>query len=224
MGGGGRVAILVGVIVMSACGRTILDDPVGELPGASTPFADAASPRADASVATEDAARTPFGCVAGDPDQVCNENPAVNALWGTCLQSGGCVCNDGFSYDAATGKCRFGSLCLASGADPWVFSTNLGLVGCGARPETACVASSNYDALQATVGTLLMSACGLPPLIYVRVVFADGCPTLVEMKPAVGAAPLDSALTSCVTKALAQQRWRCAEPTGCALVEWDTLP
>jgi hypothetical protein len=224
MGGGVRVAMLVGVIVMSACGRTILDDPVGEIPAASTPFADAASARADASITTADASRTAFGCVAGDPDQVCNDDPAVSALWGTCLPSGGCLCNDGFSYDAATGKCRFGSLCLASGADPWVFSTNLGLVGCASRPAATCVASSNYDALQATVGTLLMSACGLPPLIYVRVVFGDGCPTLVEMKPAVGAAPLDPALTSCVSKALAQQRWSCAEPTGCALVEWDTLP
>jgi hypothetical protein len=209
---------------MSACGRTILDDPVEEIPAASTPFADAASERADASVTKADASRTSFGCVPGDPDQVCNDDPAVSALWGTCLPSGGCLCNDGFSYDAATGKCRPGSMCVASGADPWAFSTNLGSVGCASRPATACVAISNDDVLHATVGMFLMTACALPQLIYVRVVFTNGCPTLVEMKPAVSGPTLDPALTSCVSKALAQQRWSCADPTGCALVEWDTLP
>jgi hypothetical protein len=148
----------------------------------------------------------------------------VSALWGTCLPSGGCLCNDGFSYDAATGKCRPGSLCVASGADPWVFSIDLPALDCASRPATACAAVEDDDPLQFTVGMFLGSACGLTELTYVRVVLTDGCPTLVEMKPVSSGATLDPALTACVSKALAQQRWSCAAPSDCALIEWDTLP
>ncbi len=214
-----------------ACGRSDLDDAVqgtaggAPITGAAGGSGGAAGGSGGAAGGSGGAAGVSYGCAAGDSDQTCNDDPSVSALWGTCLPGGGCVCNDGFSYDAATGKCRPGSLCVASGADPWGFTMALDAASCATRPASDCAAVSGArpSVLDYSVLQFLRSACQLPQDTPVRVVLADGCPTLVEMKRSSGM-PLDAALTSCLVNVLATKRWICSAATDCSLVEWTLLP
>ena len=211
------IVVACAIACGGACGRSDLDDAFSGTAGAA--------PATGAAGAGGGASGVSFGCAAGDSDQTCNDDPSVSALWGRCLPGGGCACNDGFSYDATTGRCRPGSLCVASGADPWDFTTALDHGSCAARPESDCVDATGDRAglLDDTVLQLLRSACQLPQSTQVRVVLADGCPTLVEAKRTNGQ-PLDAALTSCLAGALATQRWTCGAATDCSLVSWNLLP
>jgi hypothetical protein len=39
-------------------------------------------------------------------DQACNDDPSVSALWGRCLTSGVCECNEGFERSPTSDLCR----------------------------------------------------------------------------------------------------------------------
>jgi hypothetical protein len=219
---------------VSACGRSILDDAVGGVAGAGGAGNGAAGTGGGAGNgaagtgggAGSGAAGAAFGCAPGSSDQTCNDDPSVNAPWGTCLSGGGCECNDGFSYNPATGHCRPGSRCVAWGADPWTFMMALDHGDCASRPGIDCTtgSASHQDTVDAALLAFVQAACGLPPLTYLRVVLTDGCPSLVEVKRVVGGATIDASLTSCLSSSLAKQRWTCAAATECVLDEWDTLP
>jgi hypothetical protein len=232
MGGSvGRLGSIVSCAVValacgaSACGRSMLDDAVGGAAGNGAAGASNGTAGAGGG-AGSGAAGAAFGCAPGSPDQTCNDDPSVNALWGMCLPAGGCECKDGFSYNPATGHCRPGSACVASGADPWVFTMALAHADCASRPATECEISypSHQDTLNAAVLSLARSVCALPEGAHVRVVLTDGCPSLVEVNPLSKGAPLEPSLTACLVGLLAEERWACADATDCALVEWDLLP
>jgi len=39
-------------------------------------------------------------------DQLCNDDPAVSALWGRCTELGVCECNPGFELNPVSAHCR----------------------------------------------------------------------------------------------------------------------
>ena len=46
-----------------------------------------------------------FVCEPG-MDQMCNDNPIISSLHGTCQEDGTCACHEGFPMNPETGRCR----------------------------------------------------------------------------------------------------------------------
>jgi hypothetical protein len=41
-------------------------------------------------------------------DETCNDDPTINAFWGSCQPNGTCLCKTGRSINPATGRCGLG--------------------------------------------------------------------------------------------------------------------
>jgi hypothetical protein len=190
------------------------------------PTPDAAMPQPDAATTEADAMETggegrPPLCTPG-ADQTCNDDPMVSALWGACEVSGVCVCKDGFSINRATGRCRYGSACVASASDSWPVSVRLGPQNCVTRAPSPCTSTSGTvdDMLTAEIGSILTSECQFTSRTFLRIELLAGCPTLLELDHD----PSDQSLFVCLEKVLSAVRLSCAGNVGCALFEWVPPP
>jgi len=136
-----------------------------------------------------------------------------------------CECRDGYSNNPATGLCRAGNACVASGADPWPTTVMLDHADCQMRTLTDCSASGGNQSR--ILGNQLLQfaqqTCGLPSYHTLRVELSAGCPTLMNIKVLTGQTA-DPQLVACLTQALARQRWSCTSAVDCAMIEYDTLP
>jgi hypothetical protein len=75
--------------------------------GASPPSSQAPDEAAPAEVGETPPVAAPHGKRAPcGSDQACNDDPSVSALWGRCLTSGVCECNEGFERSPTSDLCR----------------------------------------------------------------------------------------------------------------------
>jgi hypothetical protein len=107
-------------------------------------------------------------------DQTCNDDPSVSALEGTCHRLGFCECNEGYSLNWNTNRCRVGTECVASAADDWQYRMPLDAADCASRAPTAC--SNGTSLLTSDVDSLMSTTCRLPNDLWIRIELADGCP------------------------------------------------
>ena len=237
-----RHANLPVLILLAALGKGCGSPPLAPADGPIQESADTASPGGvDAATGDADPSATdgPFSIsqCTPDADQTCNDDPTMSALAGTCQSVAApsglpqaptvhyCECRDGYSNNSATGLCRAGDACVASGADPWPTTVILDHADCQTRTPTDC-SPSGGNQLQILDNQLLQFAqrtCGLPSYHTLRVEFSAGCPTLMNIK-VLGSQTAGPQLVACLTQALARQRWSCTSAFDCAMIEHDTLP
>jgi hypothetical protein len=204
----------------------------------SAPSSPDASP-ADATSAMPDAEANPFLDPSYDPsmfavcvpgrDQTCNDNLAQSSLAGVCalvvapVLGSSCTCNDGFSLNPKTQRCRAGAtICLAAAADEWPIKKPLEHADCAARERLECANGFVGGGRQSVSRDLdaLIQTCH-PYAVWIRIEFTGGCPSLLEMGRASAS---DVQTADCMVAALATKRWGCAEdPSACQLYEYDTL-
>jgi hypothetical protein len=99
------VLILVAALgLASACGRSYLD--VAADTGAAAAGAGGGG-GAGGTGGTGGTGQIVGACTVG-ADQTCNDDPTINALWGTCVPPGVCQCHGGVSLNPATGRCGVG--------------------------------------------------------------------------------------------------------------------
>jgi hypothetical protein len=158
----------------------------------------------------------------------CNDDPTLQTIAGVCdptFAAGSCACNAGFSPNPRTGRCRAGTACAASAADPWDFRMPLDTADCASRATTAC---ADGGTPRDVLATLMTSTCQLPLELTLRVELVDGCPTLFE----AGAAPTATfsaeafqPFLTCFTAILEHARLACSTGTDCLLeTEFPVLP
>jgi hypothetical protein len=159
----------------------------------------------------------------------CNDDPSMSAPAGTCRASNAgqdgsyCVCKDGFSINPATGRCRTGTSCVASGADPWPTTVMLDYADCATRALASCqTAATTQMEIDMSVLMFARAICHLPNFYYLRVELVSGCPSLMNVKGVRGAIP-DPQVVDCLARELPKQRWSCTDGMACSLVEYDTL-
>jgi hypothetical protein len=185
---------------------------------------------ARAEVEAGDAPEAVGYCSSGD--RICNDDPTQSALAGVCTVFGdppigwGCVCNPGFSLTPPTPRgqlCRAGTTCIAAAADAWAIKRPLDHFDCEARTILECQGASEGVGKQTVSAdlTALIRSCYEPYGVWIRIEFAAGCPSLLELSNDLD---LDKQIADCLVAALAAKRWRCAEdPNACELYEYDTL-
>jgi hypothetical protein len=134
-----------------------------------------------------------------------------------------CVCNRGFSLNPTSGRCEV-SACVRSVSDAWDVTIPVPHDDCQSRAISACggLDVGADGALQNEVYRLARNGCMLPTFTWLRVVTDDGCPTELRLRTTGGTS--SPGLGGCLAKALSAVRWDCGRPSGCALVENDTLP
>jgi hypothetical protein len=185
---------------------------------------DGGAPEAAAPRDAVDAAEASGVC---SSPSICNEDPQLSTLAGKCVplfDSWYCECNEGFSNNIKTGKCRAGSMCVAAGADPWATSITFDTSDCATRVPSC---ENPIGGPPLTVNDALFGAamreCHLPALTFLRIVYENGCAVSLQIN-GLGNPPIYPDLVPCLTKLLQSRRWTCPKDTGCALLEWDTLP
>jgi hypothetical protein len=219
-----RLPFILGFAMAAlACGRAGLDDGAGagEAGGGVVAGAAGVTGAAGASGA---AGGTVMGVCTPGADQTCNDELSVSALWGHCVDGGAggaCECHDGFSINPKTGRCRFGNLCVASGADDWPVTVMVDHADCGSRKVSSCSGMGMPDGLYDQILTVAEATCALPPFIYLRIELTSGCATLLQVR-GDGSAP-DPKLVQCLAKTLTTWRWSCADPSACSLIEWEPV-
>jgi hypothetical protein len=91
------------IVFASACAASVwacsgASPPASHAPAEAAP---AEASEAPPPVAAPHGKRAPCGS-----DQACNDDPSVSALWGRCLTSGVCECNEGFERSPTSDLCR----------------------------------------------------------------------------------------------------------------------
>jgi hypothetical protein len=211
-----RLAVLA--LVAVACGRSPFTLEVDPTDGGSAPASDADS--------TSDAAAANGPCTAG-ANQTCNDDPSQSSFAGMCLGGKGsasfCVCDRGFALNPATGRCRV-SACVSAATDPWDATVPLPIDDCDRRVISVCTLLdvSADGQLAFELDAVARKICSLPDRVFVRVETVNGCAT--ELRVRASGVPLPAGLVPCLQKELRGRRWECGRPSGCALVEHDTLP
>src|SRR6185503_5102143 len=112
------------------------------------------------------------------------------------------------------------AMCMPS-AGSFKVTVALEHADCGSRPIIDCSVTDPTYALGSELLNIAREACALPNFHWVRVEFESGCPTMLTVQ---SLAQASVELVDCLTAVLLPQRWRCALPASCAVVEWDTLP
>ena len=212
-------SLVLGVAMMAlACGH---ERPLAPFDSGTVPDATA---RDELDAASE--ASTDGFCAAGD--QLCNTDPSERSAH--CVVVGdppigfSCECNPGFARVPLEPRCRAGATpCLAAAAENWPILRPLDHSDCEARTILECQGGLIYQTKQSVSRDLdeLIKGCHNPFARYVRIEFAGGCPSLLEIQ--YDTAP-DEQIADCLVGALATKRWRCAEdPNACELYEYDDL-
>jgi hypothetical protein len=220
-----RVAVAVFAVLLAVaagCSRPPLGVSEGGTAGASASGGAGAAGAAGATAGVSGSG----GQLACPAPAACNDDLRMSALAGTCaLDPSGtyyCQCNDGFSIDMKTWRCRAGSVCdNAAKDDAWPFGLRFDTKDCASRPVTGCPDPGSAFALnQIITSAAAKNGCPIVDLLTVRIELAGGCPTLLEARTDY-LPDLPQPFLSCLGKVLGSLRVGCAPGPGCALIEND---